>query len=103
MVLFLIYSAELSNFLELILQVKNLKIFIIEIFFRINKFFSQKILIIFFKKKRIKQRSFDLITSFAIFYDINNPNLFCKEIHNLLNPKGYWVVEFSYLPLMLKI
>ena len=78
MVLFLIYSAELSNFLELILQVKNLKIFIIEIFFELINFFHKKILIIFLKK-RIKQRSFDLITSFAIFYDINNPNLFAKK------------------------
>ena len=70
--------------------------------FRINNFFSQKNIHKFSKNNKIKQNNFDLITSFAIFYDINNPNLFCKEIYNLLNPKGYWVVEFSYLPLMLK-
>jgi len=70
--------------------------------YRINSFFSQKDINKFFKKKKIQKRKFNLITSFAIFYDINNPNLFCKEIFNLLSPKGYWVVEFSYLPLMLK-
>ena len=50
-------------------------------------------------KKRVK---FDLITSFAVFYDIKKPNLFCKDISSLLSDKGIWILEFSYLPLMLK-
>ena len=38
-----------------------------------------------------------------MFYDIEDPNKFCKEINNLLeNEKGIWVLELSYLPLMLK-
>ena len=70
--------------------------------YRINSFFSKDTINKFLKKNKIQQTNFDLITSFAIFYDINDPNLFCKEIFNLLSPKGYWAVEFSYLPLMLK-
>ena len=45
---------------------------------------------------------FDVITSFAIFYDIEKPNKFCNDIDHLLDDKGIWILEFSYLPLMLK-
>ena len=31
---------------------------------------------------------FDVITSFAMFYDVENPNKFCKDIFNLLNKKN---------------
>jgi NDP-4-keto-2,6-dideoxyhexose 3-C-methyltransferase len=65
----------------------------------INNFFSRNRIIDYFKKKDLK---FDLITSFAIFYDIQKPQIFCSEIFQLLNKNGIWVVEFSYLPLMLK-
>ena len=43
-----------------------------------------------------------MISSFAIFYDIENPNRFCEDIYNLLDENGIWILEFSYLPLMLK-
>ena len=58
----------------------------------------------FFSKKNIypKNSKFDLITSFAIFYDVENPNQFCRDIKDILNPEGVWVCEISYLPLMLK-
>lgn len=58
----------------------------------------------FFSKKKIKPKNtkFDLITSFAIFYDVENPNRFCSDIKKILKPDGVWVCELSYLPLMLK-
>lgn len=68
----------------------------------IDNFFSKKNILNFFNKKKIQEKKFNLITSFAIFYDIENPNLFCKDIHELLSKDGVWVSEFSYLPLMLK-
>ena len=37
-----------------------------------------------------------------MFYDIEDPNSFCKDIYDLLNEEGIWVVEFSYLPLLFK-
>ena len=45
---------------------------------------------------------FDLISSFAMFYDVEDPNSFCRDIEVLLKDNGIWVCEFSYLPLMLK-
>ena len=65
----------------------------------IPKFFSKKNIVKISKNKNIK---FKLITSFAIFYDVENPSLFCKDINDLLDDKGLWICEFSYLPLMLK-
>ena len=43
-----------------------------------------------------------MITSFEIFYDVEDPNQFCADIKNILKPDGVWVCELSYLPLMLK-
>ena len=61
----------------------------------------------FFSKKKIIKKfgrgiKFDLITSFAVFYDVNNPNSFCRDIGEMLEKNGLWVCEISYLPLMLK-
>ena len=64
----------------------------------------------FFSKKKILEnlssdqarKKFNIITSFAMFYDIEDPNRFCKDIYELLNKDGIWVVEFSYLPLLFK-
>ena len=53
--------------------------------------------------KRNAHQKFDLISSFAMFfYDVNNPNLFCKDIFKLLKPNGIWILELSYFPLLLK-
>ncbi len=64
----------------------------------IDNFFSKKN-IINFTKQDIK---FDLISSFAMFYDVDDPNSFCKDICKLLKKDGVWILELSYLPLMLK-
>ena len=37
-----------------------------------------------------------------MFYDVEDPNAFCKNIHKLLDKNGIWVLEFSYFPLLLK-
>ena len=65
----------------------------------IPKFFSKKDII---KKNKNKKIKFNLISSFAIFYDVDNPVSFCKDIESLLDENGIWICEFSYLPLMLK-
>lgn len=53
-----------------------------------------------FKKLKIK---FDIITSIAMFYDLDDPNVFVKEIKNFLKDDGIWVFELSYLLDMLKL
>ena len=71
--------------------------------FKINNYFSKSNILKFFKIKNDYKLKFDVITSFAIFYDIEKPNKFCNDINHLLDDNGIWILEFSYLPLMLKI
>ena len=37
-----------------------------------------------------------------MFYDIEDPNNFCRDINKLLHKDGLWITEFSYFPLLLK-
>ena len=37
-----------------------------------------------------------------MFYDVDDPNNFCKDVSESLDNDGIWVLELSYLPLMLK-
>ncbi len=42
------------------------------------------------------------ITSIAMFYDLEDPISFAKDIESILDDTGIWVLEQSYLPLMLE-
>ena len=42
-----------------------------------------------------------IITSIAMFYDLEEPNKFVKDISSVLHDEGVWVLELSYLPAML--
>ncbi len=67
----------------------------------ISDYFSKEKLDIYLKKINFSKK-FNLITSFAMFYDIEDPNSFTKDIFKLLDKNGVWVLEFSYFPLLLK-
>jgi len=43
-----------------------------------------------------------IITSIAMFYDLENPNKFVSDVKNVMHPDGLWIIQMSYLPLMLK-
>jgi len=43
-----------------------------------------------------------LIFSIAMFYDLEDPKLFVEDISKVLADDGVWVLEQSYLPLMLQ-
>lgn len=45
----------------------------------------------------------DIVTSIAMFYDLENPIEFSKQIKNILSPAGIWIFEMSYMPTMLKM
>ncbi len=45
---------------------------------------------------------FDVITSIAMFYDLEDPLAFVKELKKCLAPEGVWVFEMSYMPTMLE-
>ena len=47
------------------------------------------------------KRKFDAITSIAMYYDLEDPVAFALAIKRLLAQGGVWIVEMSYLPMML--
>lgn len=76
---------------------------------KFEKYYNKKINLIvnYFSYKNLIKRmknihKFDLITSFAMFYDISDPISFCKDIKKLLHKNGLWTLEISYFPLLLK-
>ncbi|GAA0730959.1 class I SAM-dependent methyltransferase [Dactylosporangium roseum] len=46
--------------------------------------------------------SFDIVTSIAMFYDLEDPVAFARAVGRMLAPGGVWVVEVAYLPTMLE-
>jgi len=43
-----------------------------------------------------------IVTSIAMFYDLEDPQAFVNQIKDILHPQGVWHFEQSYLPLMLE-
>lgn len=56
----------------------------------------------FLKDPELGARRPKIITSIAMFYDLEDPNAFVSDIKKVLHSDGVWVVQMSYLPLMLK-
>lgn len=52
--------------------------------------------------KLIGTKKFEIITSIAMFYDLEDPVGFVKSIRDHLAEEGLWIFEMSYMPLMLK-
>ncbi len=66
--------------------------------YKIPNFFSYND----FKKLKLKKK-IDVITAFAVFYDINNPNKFLIDIKKILDPNGIFIMEQSNLAYMIKL
>jgi SAM-dependent methyltransferase len=64
----------------------------------VNDFFSAAALRSVYPKLKPK-----VITSIAMFYDLENPHSFVADIKDCLHEAGVWVLELSYLPAMLEI
>lgn len=44
-----------------------------------------------------------IVTSIAMFYDLPDPNSFVKNVKNILDDRGIWIIQFTDLYSMLKI
>ncbi len=53
-------------------------------------------------EKKFPGKKAKVITSIAMFYDLEDPISFVKNIHDVLAEDGLWVFEQSYLPTMLE-
>jgi SAM-dependent methyltransferase len=45
----------------------------------------------------------DVVTSIAMFYDLEDPIAFAQAIKRVLSPEGLWCFEMSYMPTMLRM
>ncbi len=52
-------------------------------------------------RKHCKKDKAKVITSIAMFYDLEDPVSFMKDIESILHPDGIWVFEQSYLKAMI--
>jgi SAM-dependent methyltransferase len=48
-------------------------------------------------------KKLDIITSIAMFYDLEDPSAFVRNIRDMLSDDGIWIFEMSYMPLMLEM
>ena len=61
----------------------------------------------YFKAETFKASKFGgvkakVITSIAMFYDLEHPEVFINDINEVLDDNGLWVLQLSYSPLMIK-
>ena len=64
----------------------------------VNTFFSHDAVMSFAADRKAM-----VITSIAMFYDLEDPRQFVREIAQSLEEGGVWVSEFSYMPTMLSM
>lgn len=51
----------------------------------------------------LEGRKSDVVTSIAMFYDLESPVDFARSIRDVLAPGGMWIFEMSYMPTMLEM
>lgn len=62
----------------------------------IPDFFSSKLL-----NERFPGQKAKVVTSFSMFYDLEDPMGFMRQVYDVLADDGVWVFEQSYMPTML--
>jgi NDP-4-keto-2,6-dideoxyhexose 3-C-methyltransferase len=66
--------------------------------YKYSSFFEKKLL-----DKKILQKKIDVITALSVFYDLKEPNIFLKQISNIINQrKGIFVLEHADLLSIIK-
>tara|TARA_B100001093_G_scaffold52260_1_gene44323 strand:+ start:9508 stop:10734 length:1227 start_codon:yes stop_codon:yes gene_type:complete len=63
----------------------------------IPDFFSKELFYGEFPNRKAK-----IVTSIAMFYDLEDPREFASDIHHVLDDEGIWHFEQSYMPSMLR-
>ena len=78
--------------------VNKYKKFYKNINYKISDFFSAKKIL-----KKIPNKKFKIITALSVFYDINDPNYFFKDINILLDDDGILLLEHADLMSIIKL
>jgi hypothetical protein len=62
----------------------------------IEDFFSASLI------QEVTNKKAKVLTSIAMFYDLQDPIDFAKDVYKILDADGVWILEMSYLPMMLQ-
>ena len=65
----------------------------------VSGFFESEV---FHRDPDLKSHQPKIVTSIAMFYDLEDPNRFVADVKKVMHVDGLWVVQMSYLPSMLK-
>jgi hypothetical protein len=63
----------------------------------INDFFGAEAF-----RRELGEKMAKIVTSIAMFYDLEDPNRFIADVKSILAKDGLWIVEMHYLPAMLE-
>ena len=55
-----------------------------------------------YEKTGYGKRKCRVITTIAMFYDLDEPGPFIDDVYDILDDDGVWVIQLSYTPLMLR-
>ena len=64
----------------------------------IQDYFTKEV----YKSSKFGQSKAKVVTSIAVFYDLDNPDQFIKDVYEILENDGLWVLQLSYTPLMIE-
>ena len=64
----------------------------------IQDYFNEKS----FKNSKYGNKKAKIVTIIAMFYDLDDPISFLKDVYNVMEDDGLFVLQMSYTPLMLK-
>jgi hypothetical protein len=53
-------------------------------------------------KSKVGSLKADIVTSIAMFYDVENRDKFLDDVYQVMDDNGLWVLQLSYTPLMLE-
>lgn len=62
----------------------------------LQNYFSSEV----YKLSQFGQQKVKVITTIAMFYDVQEPEQFIKDVYEILDDDGLWVMQLSYSPLM---
>ncbi len=64
----------------------------------VNDYFSAKA----YHESELGNKKAKVVTTIAMFYDLEDPHAFVRDVKEIMDKDGLWVVQMSYLPLMLR-
>lgn len=67
-----------------------------------SSLYADRIVADFFSDKAVDAEKFDVITSVSMFYDLDDPVEFARQVEAVLAPSGVWIIQQNYLGAMYK-